>query len=285
MELINKPNFNLEVVANIDGVTKIQSNMEGVKEQAITIRDWYQSLVITEDMLKNIKNEKAQIKKAKETVATYRKDIVKEFKKPIEQFELLAMETENILDEAYATCNEAVKRFEDETKAKKSEEVKAYFDEYAQSLNIDFVKFERLGLNVTLTASMKSLKDTVKVCLDKIASEIDLINIQKEELIPDMLVEYKKTLNVASAIKNVTDRHKAIEEEKARQEALKELKAEAVEQEKKVEKVLEAPKEIVEEPKPQIYKATFNVFGTIEQIKALKEFMNEKGIKYDTNNK
>lgn len=283
MELINKPNFNLEVVANIDGVANIQSNMEQIKEQAIMIKNWYDSLVITEDMLKDIKSEKSQINKAKDTVATYRKDIVKEFKKPIEQFELLAKETENILKEAYDTCNEAVKRYEDETKAKKTEEVKAYFDEYAESLKIDFVEYERLGINVTLTASMKSLKEAVKVCLDKIASEIDLINIQKEELIPDMLVEYKKTLNVANAIKNVTDRHKAIEEEKARQEALKALKAEAVKQEKKVEQVLEAPKEIVEEPKPQIYKATFNVFGTIEQIKALKDFMNERGIKYDTN--
>lgn len=283
MELINKPNFNLEVVANIDGVANIQSNMEQIKEQAIMIKNWYDSLVITEDMLKDIKSEKSQINKAKDTVATYRKDIVKEFKKPIEQFELLAKETESILKEAYDTCNEAVKRYEDETKAKKTEEVKAYFDEYAESLKIDFVEYERLGINVTLTASMKSLKEAVKVCLDKIASEIDLINIQKEELIPDMLVEYKKTLNVANAIKNVTDRHKAIEEEKARQEALKELKAEAVKQEKKVEQVLEAPKEIVEEPKPQIYKATFNVFGTIEQIKELKDFMNERGIKYDTN--
>lgn len=282
MELINKPNFDLKVVANIDGVAKIQSNMEGVKEQAITIRDWYQNLVITEDMLKNIKNEKAQIKKAKETVATYRKDIVKEFKKPIEQFELLAMETENILDEAYATCNEAVKRFEDETKAKKSEEVKAYFDEYAQSLNIDFVKFERLGLNVTLTASMKSLKEAVKVCLDKIASEIDLINIQKEELIPDMLVEYKKTLNVANAIKNVTDRHKAIEEEKARQEALKALKAEEEKTIAKAKEVIEEVTAPVEVKEVKTYRSTFTVYGTVEQLRALKEFLEKEGIKYDT---
>ena len=282
MGLINKPNFDLEVVANIDGVAKIQSNMEGVKEQAIAIRDWYQNLVITEDMLKDIKAEKSQINKAKETVATYRKEIVKEFKKPIEQFELLAKETENILSEAYATCNDADKRYEDETKAKKTEEVKAYFDEYAQSLNIDFVKFERLGLNITLSASMKSLKDTVKVCLDKIASELDLINIQKEELIPDMLVEYKQTLNVASAIKNVTDRHKAIEEEKARQEALKALKAE---EEKSVAKVKEVVQEVtapVEVEEVKTYRSTFTVYGTIDQLKSLKEFMEKEGMRYDT---
>lgn len=282
MELINKPNFNLEVVASIDGVANIQSNMEQIKEQAIMIKNWYDSLVITEDMLKDIKAEKSQINKAKDTVATYRKDIVKEFKKPIEQFELLAKETESILKEAYDTCNEAVKRYEDETKAKKTEEVKAYFDEYAESLKIDFVEYERLGINVTLTASMKSLKDTVKVCLDKIASEIDLINIQKEELIPDMLVEYKKTLNVANAIKNVTDRHKAIEEEKARQEALKALKAE---EEKSVAKVKEVVQEVtapVEVEEVKTYRSTFTVYGTIDQLKSLKEFMEKEGMRYDT---
>lgn len=282
MELINKPNFNLEVVANIDGVANIQSNMEQIKEQAIMIKNWYDSLVITEDMLKDIKSEKSQINKAKDTVATYRKDIVKEFKKPIEQFELLAKETESILKEAYDTCNEAVKRYEDETKAKKTEEVKAYFDEYAESLKIDFVEYERLGINVTLTASMKSLKEAVKVCLDKIASEIDLINIQKEELIPDMLVEYKKTLNVANAIKNVTDRHKAIEEEKARQEALKALKAE---EEKTIAKVKEVVQEVtapVEVKEVKTYRSTFTVYGTVEQLRALKEFLEKEGIKYDT---
>lgn len=282
MELINKPNFNLKVVANIDGVANIQSNMEQIKEQAIMIKNWYDSLVITEDMLKDIKSEKSQINKAKDTVATYRKDIVKEFKKPIEQFELLAKETESILKEAYDTCNEAVKRYEDETKAKKTEEVKAYFDEYAESLKIDFVEYERLGINVTLTASMKSLKEAVKVCLDKIASEIDLINIQKEELIPDMLVEYKKTLNVANAIKNVTDRHKAIEEEKARQEALKALKADEEKTIAKAKEVIEEVTAPVEVKEVKTYRSTFTVYGTVEQLKALKEFLEKEGIKYDT---
>ena len=282
MEIINKPNFNLEVVASIDGVANIQSNMEQIKEQAIMIKNWYDSLVITEDMLKDIQSEKSQINKAKDTVATYRKDIVKEFKKPIEQFELLAKETESILKEAYDTCNEAVKRYEDETKAKKTEEVKAYFDEYAESLKIDFVEYERLGINVTLTASMKSLKEAVKVCLDKIASEIDLINIQKEELIPDMLVEYKKTLNVANAIKNVTDRHKAIEEEKARQEALKALKAEEEKTIAKAKEVIEEVTAPVEVKEVKKYRSTFTVYGTVEQLRALKEFLEKEGIKYDT---
>lgn len=273
-----KPNFNLTVEANIDGVSKIESNMETVKNQAIEIRDWYSNLVISEDMLDDIKKEKAEINKAKSVVADYRKNIVKEFKKPIEQFETLAKETESLLGEAYTTCNESVKRYEEETKAKKSKEVEEYFNEYAQSVNIDFVNYIQANINVTLTASMKSLKQQAKDFIDKVVSDINLINTQEESMINEILIEYKRTLNVSNSIIEVTNRHKALEEEKKRQEALKELRAKEVEQEKKVEEVIQ-PKEIIEEQK---YKATFTVLGTIEQIKSLKEFMNEKGIEYGT---
>lgn len=273
-----KPSFELEVSASINGISNIESNMEQVKNQALQICDWYKSLVITNEMLDDIKKEKAEINKAKSSVAEYRKNIVKEFKKPIEQFESLAKETEKILSEAYDTCNESVKRYEDEQKALKSKEVEEYFNEYAKSLVIDFVKYEQANINVTLTASLKSLKEQAKAFLDKINDDLMLIAAENEELVAEMMVEYKKTLNVSNSILSVKQRHKALEEERKRQEALKEFKAQ---EEKVIEKVEEVivPKEIVEE---KTYKATFTVIGTVNQIKSLKDFMDKEGIKYDS---
>ncbi len=271
-----KPSFELEVSASINGISNIESNMEQVKNQALQICDWYKSLVITNEMLDDIKKEKAEINKAKSSVAEYRKNIVKEFKKPIEQFESLAKETEKILSEAYDTCNESVKRYEDEQKALKSKEVEEYFDEYAKSLIIDFVKYEQANINVTLTASLKSLKEQAKTFLDKINDDLMLIAAENEELVAEMMVEYKKTLNVSNSILSVKQRHKALEEERKRQEALKEFKAQEEKVIEKVEEVI-APKEIVEE---KTYKATFTVIGTVNQIKSLKDFMDKEGIKY-----
>ncbi|MBQ3418515.1 MAG: DUF1351 domain-containing protein [Erysipelotrichaceae bacterium] len=273
-----KPSFELEVSASINGISNIESNMEQVKNQALQICDWYKSLVITNEMLDDIKKEKAEINKAKSSVAEYRKNIVKEFKKPIEQFESLAKETEKILSEAYDTCNESVKRYEDEQKALKSKELEEYFNEYAKSLVIDFVKYEQANINVTLTASLKSLKEQAKTFLDKINDDLMLIAAENEELVAEMMVEYKKTLNVSNSILSVKQRHKALEEERKRQEALKEFKAQEEKVIEKVEEVI-APKEIVEE---KTYKATFTVIGTVNQIKSLKDFMDKEGIKYDS---
>lgn len=273
-----KPSFELEVSASINGISNIESNMEQVKNQALQICDWYKSLVITNEMLDDIKKEKAEINKAKSSVAEYRKNIVKEFKKPIEQFESLAKETEKILSEAYDTCNESVKRYEDEQKALKSKEVEEYFNEYAKSLVIDFVKYEQANINVTLTASLKSLKEQAKAFLDKINDDLMLIAAENEELVAEMMVEYKKTLNVSNSILSVKQRHKALEEERKRQEALKEFKAQEEKVIEKIEEVI-APKEIVEE---KTYKATFTVIGTVNQIKSLKDFMDKEGIKYDS---
>lgn len=273
-----KPSFELEVSASINGISNIESNMEQVKNQALQICDWYKSLVITNEMLDDIKKEKAEINKAKSSVAEYRKNIVKEFKKPIEQFESLAKETEKILSEAYDTCNESVKRYEDEQKALKSKEVEEYFNEYAKSLVIDFVKYEQANINVTLTASLKSLKEQAKTFLDKINDDLMLIAAENEELVAEMMVEYKKTLNVSNSILSVKQRHKALEEERKKQEALKEFKAQEEKVIEKVEEVI-APKEIVEE---KTYKATFTVIGTVNQIKSLKDFMDKEGIKYDS---
>ena len=89
-----------------------------------------------------------------------------------------------------------------------------YFDEYAQSKSVDFVSLDKLGIKVTLSASLKSLKDKVKESIDKISDDIKLIETQ--EYSDEMLFEYKKSLNVSQAVTAVTDRHKAIEEQKAK---------------------------------------------------------------------
>ena len=89
------------VEAKIEGLTSIVSNMDQVKTQALAIKDHYEKLVITEEMLQGAKNEKADINKAKKVVADYRKNIVEEFNKPLEEFVNLAKETEKALGDAY----------------------------------------------------------------------------------------------------------------------------------------------------------------------------------------
>ena len=267
-----------EVSASITSLGSIDSNIDLIKDKAAAIKNFYASIVISEEDCKDMKKEMASLNKAKDAVKKYRMDIVKKFNEPLDNFVNSAKETEKILTETYDSLKSQIKKFEDETLNKKTEEVKAYYEEYAQSLHIDFVPFENSGLSVTLSASMKSLKEACKSFLDRIDSDIKLINTLEKELISEILIEYKKSLNVSNAVITVKDRHKALEEEQKKQEALTALKAEETKVEEKVEEVT-APK-VVEPVKT--YTAKFKVEATIDQIKDLKTFMDLKGIKYDS---
>ncbi len=267
-----------EVSASITSLGSIDSNIELIKDKAAAIKNFYANLVISEDDCKDMKKEMASLNKAKDAVKKYRMDIVKKFNEPLDNFVNSAKETEKILTETYDSLKGQIKKFEDETLNKKTEEVKAYYEEYAQSLHIDFVPFENSGLSVTLSASMKSLKEASKSFLDRIDSDIKLINTLEKDLINEILIEYKKSLNVSNAVITVKERRKALEEEQKKQEALTVLKAEETKVEEKVEEVT-APK-VVEPVKT--YTAKFKVEATIDQIKDLKTFMDLKGIKYDS---
>lgn len=269
-------NFNLDVKAKINGLSTIESNMAEVKKQALAIKEHYEKLAITEDMIPEIKKEKAEVNKAKAVVGDYRKNIVKEFNKPLEQFVTLAKETEKALVDAYNSINDQVAKYENETKAKKEEEIKTYFADYAAYLQIDFVPYERVGINVTLSASVKSLKATVKAFLDKVKEDLNLIDTQDHKA--EILAEYKQTLDVSKSILTVKDRIEREEREKAIIEAKAEVKKEVPNI--PVEEIIEvhAPQEIKEEP---TYTMTFKVEGTMDQLKKVKEFLEKEGIKYD----
>ncbi len=211
MNEILKPEFNGEIKANIKSLGEIESNMQEVKEYVIALNDYYKGLQFSEETMKEAKEEKAKVNKFKEKVADYRKSIVAEYNKPIKAFETMAKETENLLTETYKSINEQVENYTNQQKEEKENRIKLYFNEYLSENNIDFVTFEQAKINVTLSASEKSLKEQAKAFIDKIIQDLQLIATQENNA--EILVEYKQTLNVSNAITTVVNRQKAIVEE------------------------------------------------------------------------
>ena len=87
---------------------------------------------------------------------------------------------------------------ENELKAKKEQEIKDYFEEYKTVNNIDFITYGQARINVTLSASMKSLKEQAKQFIDKIVDDLKLIETQEHKA--EILVEYKQILNVSKGL-------------------------------------------------------------------------------------
>ena len=240
-----KPEFKEEINAEIIGTSKIEDNIKKVKEYAIKVKEYYTGVVFTAVTKNDAEKEKADINKFKKQVEDFRKQIVAKYNEPIKLFEDTAKETEKLLKETYNLINVQVKAFDDEQLEKVREKIESYFNEYAQSKNIDFVNFSQMNISVTkglLTSTgnlTKKVQDQINEFVDRCAKDVDLINTleHKEEI----LIEYKKNLKSAESIALVMDRYKQLEEMKQEKESAKEQVINDEEMLKKIDS-LSAPK-------------------------------------------
>ncbi|HCT63889.1 MAG TPA: hypothetical protein DIC60_01190 [Lachnospiraceae bacterium] len=241
------------------------------------------ALPCTEDNIKVVKSDRADLKKIFESLERQRIEVKNAIMNPYEQFNnKYKIYISDKLKSADNTLKKRISDVENELKDQKEESVKLYFNEYLSSKDIDFVSYEDAKINITLTASLKSLKEQAKVFIEHVSDEVALIVTQEHK--EEILVEYKKSLNCAQAITTVVTRHKAIEEQKARQAELEAKKQAEQEHVKAVEKVANLTAPVVTKPEPQAekkYSAAFKVTGTLEELREIKRFLEEGGYKYE----
>ena len=253
--------------------------------------EYAKSLVCTEESVKAIKQVRADLNKEFKELEAQRKNVKEQIFAPYNQFEeVYKVYIADKYKSSDLDLKTKIDNTENELKAQKEQEIKDYFEEYKTANNIDFVDFKQANINVTLTASKKSLKEQAKKFIDEIVDDLKLIETQdcKEEI----LVEYKQTLNISRAIQDVANRHKLLEEEKRKQEELKNKQLEEAqrqadisikEQEIATKNALdnfsiEAPK--VEEQE-EMLTLKFTVRGTRTKLKKLKKFLEDGGYDYE----
>lgn len=237
-ELIKKPQFEGEIKAQIKSVGEIESNMKEVKGYVENLNNYYKNISFTEETMKEAKDEKSKVNKFKKQVSDY----------------------------------------ENKQKEIKEQEIKDYFEEYRKANNIDFITYEQTKINVTLSASMKSLKEQAKSFIDKITDDLKLIETQEHKA--EILVEYKQTLNVSNAITTVSNRFKAIEEEKKKQEELKKQELENLSKPTEIKKEEKQNDEFVVVPVKKEITIKFNIYD--KQLEQLIKFLKLSEIEYES---
>ncbi len=255
---------------------------EHLKELSIEIDkkvEHAKSLVCTEENVKTIKQVRADLNKEFREVEQQRKVVKEKIMAPYMEFDNVYKE---YISDKYKSADIDLKQkvdiVENELKAKKEKEVKDYFEEFKKANNIDFITYEQAKINVTLTASMKSLKEQAKEFIDKITDDLKLIEVQQHKA--EILVEYKQTLNVSNAITTVMNRFKAVEQEKKKQEEfVKEAnKAVIIPAEKNPYAPQKQNDEFVIVPTKKDMILKLNLYE--EQLEQLKKFLDMSNIKY-----
>lgn len=242
-------------------------------------------LAVTEDNYKEIKKYRAELKKQYNELETSRKAVKKAVLEPYNRFEQIYKKyVTDIFEPADKEISKKTKDIEDGLKQEKREAAESFFNEYALSFGIDFLTFDQMHVDITMSISLKKLRDLSTNFVSKVYDDLELIKEQANS--EEILIEYKKTLNVSKAITSVTERHRLIEQEKAKAEAEKIRQEKRAEAELKVDNAisefLDQPiEQTIVQPDEKIYSSIFNAFGTIEQLRKLKLFMQKEGIRYE----
>ena len=281
---ITKPEFKQDIKAEIKSIGQIEDNINDVKEYALDLAKYYKNVVFTEETLKDAKTEKAEVNKFKKKVADFRKQVSERWNQPLEQFIKVAKETENILGNTYDSINNQAKHYEDEQKENIKKLCEKFFNEYAVSQEVDFLKFEQMNMNVTLGMVTekgqltKKTQEQITLFIDKVLDDVNLINSQ--EYIDEMIIEYKKDLNVSRAITEVKKRHIELEKVKEENES---KKTQELTDEIMLEKInsISAPTEEKVEVQKEIGEMTFKVRGPMSKLIEVKEFLDNGGYDYE----
>lgn len=175
------------------------------------------NLVATEQTIKSMKSLRAELNAEFKDFEEQRKAVKAHVTKPYDNMEAVYKEqiTEKYTN-AVNTLKTKITEFEDMVKKEKELEVEVFFDELCEAENIDFLSFDKTGIKVGLSNSMKSLKEEATAFVQRVKSDIELIETQEHKTA--IYVEYHKDLNASRAIKEISDR---IQAEKAEAERLR----------------------------------------------------------------
>lgn len=196
----------------------IEFNYEELKKELTKKVQFYETLVYTEDQLKEAKTDRASLNKLKKALNDERIRREKEYLKPFAEFKEKITELIGIIDKPIQMIDEQVKDFEEKRKQEKRYEIGQVWQETEHPEWLVLTKiFDDRWLNTSY--SMKQVKEDIDEILARISEDTKTI----EEL-PEYSIEaadiYKRTLSLSVAIsegKRLAELYKQKEEKKAQE--------------------------------------------------------------------
>lgn len=258
-----------------------------IEEQLQTLKaEWEQKaadaqdMVCTEDTISAVKSFRADMRKDFEAVESLRKEVKQAVLEPYERFEAVYKEcVTNAFKSADDACKSKISAVESEMKNRCEDGLREYFAELCAVHHLEWLKYEQAGIKVDMASAKAKtpvkLRKQLEEFVIRVNNEVNAIDDM--DYSAEVMIDYRKTLDLPLAFAVVQERHRRIEEQKAAQESRKAEQDREAEAVRRVEAL--APPEQVEPQKT--VKCTFTVRTTMDKLRKLKEFLNTEGIKYE----
>lgn len=274
-------------------VQEIQWNNEELKTAIAAKMEDYKDLVFTEETIKEGKKDRADLNKLRTAIDNERKRVKKLCMDPYNKFEQQVKEVLGLIDEPIRLIDMQIKEVELAKKEEKRVEIQKLFETigFQSFVTLDMIWDEK-WLNVTV--SLAKIEEQMKSIMYQIGDAVLTIH-KLPEFSFEAMENYKQTLNLSQAIaegQRLADIQKRKEEARIAQEKAEEERRKAEEkkaaQEEPEQVLLPVTKEenlevsVKEESKEaeSVLQLDFRVWGTREQLLALRNYMNENHLRF-----
>lgn len=266
-------------------------NYEELKQELIEKVSLYKAIVYTEDNIKTMKEDKANLNKLKKALNDERIRREKEYMKPFNEFKNKINELISIIDEPVSIIGTQLMKYEEELKAKKGEEIDKLFDsiEFPDFVELEML-FDRRWFNSS--TSLKKIREELESELSRINDDVATLS-NLPEFSFEAIELYKTTLDINKAIaegKRLSEIAKLKAAHEAEMQARKngwsevpedtELKEqpEVLQKSDMMITTVSDAKQVVKNDNAQW--VNFSACLTVEQAKELKQFFNSRNIQF-----
>ena len=276
----------------------IAFNYEEIKNELAERVHIYETVVYDDTQIKQAKADRADLNRFKKALNDERIRREKEYLKPFEDFKNKINELIKIVDKPCEIIDKQIKTYEEDQKAKKREEIKAFFEGLRsdeENTPPDWLTFEQIFDDKWLNASAKitAIETSILYIIEHIKDDLATLSS-----LPNFGFEatevYKTTLDINRAIQE----GKRLEEIQRRKEEAERMRAEAeakareeLEQTAAQEEVAPTacqpadPVEVWDEEEPAAYEelptwVNFSALLTVNQAAMLKIFFEDHGIQF-----
>lgn len=265
----------------------ITFNYEELRAELLSKVSVYETMVYTEDQVKEAKADRAALNRLKKALNDERIRQEKDYMQPFNTFKAQVGELVKIIDKSVSVVDKQVKEFEDQQKQDKLLKIKEYFDGafvYGEAVNKN-IPFEKILDSKWLNASvsMKSIQEAIDAKMAQMAKDLAVIAD-----LPSYAFEarecYMDTLDLAKAVSEAHRLQAQAEKRAAWEAEQQKRKEEATEPKTDIGKAIESTErqafERAVQHEPSRQWIGFQALLSADEARALGAWLRGNGIKY-----
>lgn len=282
--------MSMELILKNGTVTIPQAieNIQLLKQELTDRLEYYRTLIVTEDGIKDAKADKAALNKLKAAIDGQRKEVKRQTMALYEPLEKECRELLSMIDEPIRAIDDQIKAFDEQKKQAKYAELVRFFEKVNA---LDFVRIEHVLDPKWGNATMKldALKDKMSGEIQRIVD--DYAEIKKlyagSPMLTAIIQRFETTRDKGAALAYAAEIERK-EQARREREAAERARLETEQTQPEPDPIpvqksftvqTDTVVKTVEQPEP-VGTVTFSVTGTRSQIVAVRDYMKSNGITF-----